>query len=86
MGSNPLWDAERALQTLETFENSDQFDPILQDQLTKLRNRIISEVDFIRHRPDPDFPGTSTLAPGSIRGQWTQTRLIRKDATVAKTC
>lgn len=45
-----LWDAERALQTLETFEKSDQFDPILQDPLTKLRNRIVSEVDFIRHK------------------------------------
>ena len=45
-----LRDAERALQTLEAFEKSDQFDPILQDPLTKLRNRIISEVDFIRHR------------------------------------
>lgn len=45
-----MWDAERALQTLEEFEKSDQFDAILQDPLTKLRNRIISEVDFIRHK------------------------------------
>ena len=45
-----IWDAERALQTLEEFEKSDQFDAILQDPVTKLRNRIISEVDFIRHK------------------------------------
>ena len=45
-----MWDAERALQTLEEFEKGDQFDTILQDPLTKLRNRIISEVDFIRHK------------------------------------
>jgi transcriptional regulator with XRE-family HTH domain len=45
-----MWNAERALQTLEEFEKSSQFDPILQDPLTKLRNRIISEVDFIRHK------------------------------------
>lgn len=44
-----LWDAERALQTLEAFEKGEQFDAILQDPLTKLRNRIVSEVDFIRH-------------------------------------
>jgi hypothetical protein len=41
---------ERALQTLEEFEKGDQFDTILQDPLTKLRNRIVSEVDFIRHK------------------------------------
>lgn len=45
-----MWDAERALQTLDEFEKSSQFDPILQDPLTKLRNRIIAEVDFIRHK------------------------------------
>lgn len=45
-----MWDAEHALQILETFERSSQFDPILQAPLTKLRNRIIAEVDFIRHR------------------------------------
>lgn len=45
-----LWNAERALQTLEAFEKSEQFDHILQDPLTKLRNRIVSEVDFIRHK------------------------------------
>jgi transcriptional regulator with XRE-family HTH domain len=45
-----MWDAECALQTLAEFEKSDQFDAILQDPLTKLRNRIISEVDFIRHK------------------------------------
>jgi transcriptional regulator with XRE-family HTH domain len=45
-----MWDAERALQTLEAFEKGSQFDSILQDPLTKLRNWIISEVDFIRHK------------------------------------
>lgn len=45
-----LWSAERALQTLEAFEKSDQFDAILQDPMAKLRTRIVSEVDFVRHR------------------------------------
>ncbi|UFX46111.1 helix-turn-helix domain-containing protein [Bradyrhizobium sp. 41S5] len=45
-----LWNAECALQTLEAFEKSNEFDPILQDPLTKLRNRIVSEVDFIRQK------------------------------------
>jgi transcriptional regulator with XRE-family HTH domain len=45
-----LWAAERALQTLYDFEKSVQFDPILQDPLDKLRNRILAEVDFIRHK------------------------------------
>lgn len=44
-----IWNAERALQTLEAFERDPQFDKILRDPLTKLRDRIISEVDFIRH-------------------------------------
>lgn len=44
-----IWEAERALQTLERFEKDPQFDKILRDPLTKLRDRIISEVDFIRH-------------------------------------
>lgn len=38
-----------ALQMLDRFENSDQFDPILQDPLAKLRNRILLETDFVRH-------------------------------------
>jgi transcriptional regulator with XRE-family HTH domain len=45
-----IWDAERALQTLETFEKSSQFDSILEDPLRKLRTRIVSEVDFIRQK------------------------------------
>jgi hypothetical protein len=45
-----MWDAERALQTLSTFEKGSQFDAILRDPLTKLRERIVSEVDFIRHK------------------------------------
>lgn len=44
-----IWDAERALQALEAFEKGPQFDPILHDPLTKLRSRILSEVDFVRH-------------------------------------
>jgi transcriptional regulator with XRE-family HTH domain len=45
-----MWNAEHALHTLDVFERSSQFDPILQDPLTKLRNRIILEVDFIRQK------------------------------------
>jgi hypothetical protein len=33
-----------------SLRKSPQFDIILQDPLTKLRNRIISEIDFIRHK------------------------------------
>ena len=43
-------EAECALQTLKTFEDSSQFDPILQRPLTKVRERIIKEVEFIRHQ------------------------------------
>lgn len=45
-----MWDAEHALQRLEAFEKAPEFDAILQDPLTKLRNRLIAEVDFIRHK------------------------------------
>lgn len=44
-----LWSAEQALQTLENFEKSPQFDAILQDPLSKLMSRIKTETDFIRH-------------------------------------
>lgn len=44
-----IWAAEQALQTLDAFEKSDDFDQILQNPLTNLRKRLISEVDFIRH-------------------------------------
>jgi transcriptional regulator with XRE-family HTH domain len=44
-----MWSAELALQLLDEFENSRQFDPILQDPVSKLRNRIINETEFIRH-------------------------------------
>ena len=44
-----IWAAELALQTLEAFEKSDDFDQILQNPLTNLRKRLMSEVDFIRH-------------------------------------
>ena len=43
-----MWEAECALQMLKTFEDSSQFDPILQRPLTKVRERIIKEVEFIR--------------------------------------
>jgi transcriptional regulator with XRE-family HTH domain len=44
-----IWAAERAMQALHDFENSDDFDQILQNPLTNLRKRITAEVDFIRH-------------------------------------
>nr|USU31078.1 helix-turn-helix domain-containing protein [Methylobacterium sp. OTU13CASTA1] len=44
-----MWEAEKTLQSLEAFEKSSQFDSILQDPLTKLRSRIMSEVEFVRH-------------------------------------
>ncbi|MCC7598470.1 helix-turn-helix domain-containing protein [Janthinobacterium sp. FW305-129] len=45
-----IFSAEQALQSLDNFENSSQFDAILQDPLSKLRNRIIAETEFVRHR------------------------------------
>ena len=45
-----LWAAEQAIQTLDNFEKGSQFDTILQDPLSKLRNRIVTETDFVRHR------------------------------------
>lgn len=44
-----IWAAEQALQLLDEFEGSAQFDSILQDPLSKLRNRILNEIEFIRH-------------------------------------
>lgn len=44
-----LWSAEKALNLLNEFENGPKFDPILQDPLSKLKNRIITETDFIRN-------------------------------------
>lgn len=44
-----IWAAEQALQTLEAFEKSDDFDQILQNPLTNLRKRLSNDVDFIRH-------------------------------------
>lgn len=41
--------AEEALQVLDTFESSEKFDEILQDPLSKLRNRLLNEADYIRH-------------------------------------
>lgn len=43
-----LWGAERALQSLDQFERSAEFDAILQDPLDRLRNRIVTETEFIR--------------------------------------
>ena len=45
-----MWEAECALQRLKTFADSAQFDPILQRPLTKVRERIIKEVEFIRQQ------------------------------------
>lgn len=45
-----LWDAEQAIQKLDSFEKGPQFDKILQDPLSKLRNRIGIETDFIQHK------------------------------------
>jgi transcriptional regulator with XRE-family HTH domain/polyhydroxyalkanoate synthesis regulator phasin len=44
-----IWAAEQALQTLDAFEKSGDFDQILQNPLTNLRKRLMAEVDFIRH-------------------------------------
>ena len=44
-----LWAAEQSLLLLDNFENTPQFDSILQEPLSKLRKRIIIETDFIRH-------------------------------------
>ena len=44
-----LWAAEDALRVLDEFERSEQFDEILGDPLSKLRNRITTEADFVRH-------------------------------------
>jgi transcriptional regulator with XRE-family HTH domain/polyhydroxyalkanoate synthesis regulator phasin len=44
-----IWAAEKALQTLDAFEKSKDFDQILQNPLTNLRKRLMGEVDFIRH-------------------------------------
>jgi transcriptional regulator with XRE-family HTH domain len=41
--------AEDALRVLDEFEGSQQFDEILRDPLSKLRNRIVNETDFVRH-------------------------------------
>ena len=45
-----LWTAEQAMQILDQFEKEPQFDSILQDPLSKLKSRIITETDFIRLR------------------------------------
>ena len=45
-----LWAAEQAMQILDQFEKEPQFDSILQDPLSKLKSRIITETDFIRLR------------------------------------
>ena len=40
--------AESALHSLDDFEKSDQFDEILQDPLSKLRNRLAIEMGYLR--------------------------------------
>ena len=44
-----IWAAEQALQKLDAFEKAKEFDAILRNPLANLRDRIVSEVDFIRH-------------------------------------
>ena len=44
-----IWAAEQALQKLDNFEKAKEFDEILRSPLSTLRDRIIAEVDFIRH-------------------------------------
>lgn len=44
-----IWAAEQALQKLDGFEKSKDFDPILQNPLNNLRKRLSADVDFIRH-------------------------------------
>jgi transcriptional regulator with XRE-family HTH domain len=73
-----MWDAERALQRLEAFEKSSQFDAILHDPLTKLRNRIISEVDFIRQR-EHGIAFIGEIGVGKTTALSFVTNLITKD-------
>jgi transcriptional regulator with XRE-family HTH domain len=44
-----IWAAEQALQKLDAFEKSGDFDQILQNPLNNLRKRISADVDFVRH-------------------------------------
>ncbi len=44
-----LWAAEQALLVLDNFENTPEFDSILREPLSKLKNRIKIETNFIRH-------------------------------------
>jgi len=44
-----IWAAEQAVQKLDVFEKSGEFDPILQNPLNNLRKRLLSDVDFVRH-------------------------------------
>ncbi|WP_420418008.1 helix-turn-helix domain-containing protein [Pacificispira sp.] len=44
-----IWAAEQALQKLTAFEQSNDFDHILENPLTNLQKRLKAEVDFIRH-------------------------------------
>lgn len=44
-----LWSAEGAFRKLKTFEDSEEFDDILQGPLNALRSRLLAETDFIKH-------------------------------------
>jgi transcriptional regulator with XRE-family HTH domain len=44
-----LRDAELAMQSLDEFERTPQFDPILKDPVQRLRSRLASETEFLRH-------------------------------------
>lgn len=44
-----LWAAEQAMQALDRFQESSQFDVILQDPLSRLKARILTETGFVHH-------------------------------------
>lgn len=44
-----LWASEQAMQALDRFQESPQFDVILQDPLSRLKSRILTEISFIYH-------------------------------------
>lgn len=72
---NVLWEAEKALQLLETFEKSSKYDAILQDPLTKLKTRIKNETDFIR-RTDHGIAFIGAIGDGKTTALSFATNLV----------
>lgn len=70
--------AEEALQTLDKFEKGSQFDAILQDPLSKLRSRIVSETDFVRHM-EHGIAFVGDIGVGKTTGLSFVTNLTRLD-------